>query len=438
VMKALEKDRARRYETASGLAADVQRYLNNEPVLARSPSALYKFRKFVRRNRSPVMAAAAVLLVLCLGLVGTSLGLVSARTEARLARRAEDAATRERDSANAARQREAQARRDEQRLNFHMAFDRGLALCDQGQVASGMLWLARALKLAPRDEAVVGVIRANLTAWRRELHTLQSIYPSPQGASTVAISPDGTLVLTGAIDGVVQLWDRRTGRGRVVGRHHAEVHEAAFSPDGLTFLTASVDKTARLWDSNSGRVLREFAHGSAVWGALFTGEGRIITSNSEGEIHVWDADTERPVDAWRQTKHGSVHEISLSPDGKQILGACENDGVVQLWDLQSQRVVARFAGHTGRIPSAVFVGPRRIASADTDGNVFLWTWHDAGATVDGERIGKAWRHRGGVHRLRVSPDGGKLLTASYDNTAQLLNARTGEPVGVPFEHQGGR
>ena len=50
-MKALEKDRNRRYETASAFAADVQRYLNDEPVQACPPSAWYRFRKFARRNR---------------------------------------------------------------------------------------------------------------------------------------------------------------------------------------------------------------------------------------------------------------------------------------------------------------------------------------------------------------------------------------------------
>jgi serine/threonine protein kinase/tetratricopeptide (TPR) repeat protein len=78
VMKALEKDRNRRYETASGFAADVQRYLSDEPVQACPPSAVYRLKKFVRRNKGPVLAAAVVLLALVAGIVGTTWGLLRA------------------------------------------------------------------------------------------------------------------------------------------------------------------------------------------------------------------------------------------------------------------------------------------------------------------------------------------------------------------------
>jgi serine/threonine protein kinase/Tfp pilus assembly protein PilF len=92
VMKALEKDRARRYETANGLAADVQRYLHQEPVQAHPPSAAYRLRKFVRRNKGQVIAAGLVILALVLGLAGTTYGLIRAearRVEAERARAAE-------------------------------------------------------------------------------------------------------------------------------------------------------------------------------------------------------------------------------------------------------------------------------------------------------------------------------------------------------------
>ncbi|MBI1849905.1 MAG: serine/threonine protein kinase [Planctomycetes bacterium] len=81
VMKCLEKDRTRRYETANGLAADIQRHLNHEPVTASPPSAAYRLRKFVRRNRAQVIAGGVVAVALVLGVVGTTAGMIHALGE---------------------------------------------------------------------------------------------------------------------------------------------------------------------------------------------------------------------------------------------------------------------------------------------------------------------------------------------------------------------
>src|SRR5213075_2713361 len=70
--KALEKDRNRRYETANDFASDVKRYLEDEPVQACPPSATYRFRKFARRNKAPIAAAAACVAVLVTAVVGLS------------------------------------------------------------------------------------------------------------------------------------------------------------------------------------------------------------------------------------------------------------------------------------------------------------------------------------------------------------------------------
>lgn len=94
--KALEKDRARRYSTANGLASDIERYLTNEVVEARPPSTLYTLQKFLKRNRGQAIAAGLVLLSLLAGIVGTTWGLVRAqqrRVEAEAAR-AEEATQR--------------------------------------------------------------------------------------------------------------------------------------------------------------------------------------------------------------------------------------------------------------------------------------------------------------------------------------------------------
>jgi serine/threonine protein kinase len=82
VMKALAKERDRRYDSAIGLANDIERYTNHEPVSAGPPTARYRLGKFVRRNRGRVVAASLVLLALVGGVVGTTLGLLEARRSA--------------------------------------------------------------------------------------------------------------------------------------------------------------------------------------------------------------------------------------------------------------------------------------------------------------------------------------------------------------------
>ena len=87
-MKALSKERDRRYETATGFARDVERFLNNEAVAAGPPSTSYRLRKFVKRNRGQVIAASLILLALLAGLAGTGFGLMRAERQRLVAERA--------------------------------------------------------------------------------------------------------------------------------------------------------------------------------------------------------------------------------------------------------------------------------------------------------------------------------------------------------------
>src|SRR5438034_5713716 len=113
VMKCLEKDRTRRYETANGLAMDLKRHLDHEPVVARPPSTAYRFQKLVRRNKLAFVAASAVLLALLCGLALATVGLIRER----VARADADARRLEADTARKAeidqRKKVEQARADE-------------------------------------------------------------------------------------------------------------------------------------------------------------------------------------------------------------------------------------------------------------------------------------------------------------------------------------
>jgi eukaryotic-like serine/threonine-protein kinase len=103
-LRALEKDRSRRYESASALAADVQRHLNDEPVSAGPPGAGYRLRKFLCRHRRPVLAAGLVLVALFAGIVGTTWGLVAAEGARQAEAEQRRLVEKERDAKETARQ----------------------------------------------------------------------------------------------------------------------------------------------------------------------------------------------------------------------------------------------------------------------------------------------------------------------------------------------
>ena len=105
VMRCLEKDRTRRYETANGLAMDIQRFLKDEPVLAGPPSAAYKLYKFVRRHRIQVIAAGAVIASLSLGTIGTVIQLFHAKSAESLALRRLDEVSAQKQRAQEAEQK---------------------------------------------------------------------------------------------------------------------------------------------------------------------------------------------------------------------------------------------------------------------------------------------------------------------------------------------
>src|SRR5207244_586027 len=167
------KDRSRRYETANDFAKDVQRYLAGEPVLACPPSAGYRLRKFVSRNKAGLtmtsVSAVALLAVIAL-IVGSSFTLRLQQEQDRTQQALEDA-----------QQQRARAdgfRGEAERLSSALALQRGLALCEQGDAARGMLWLAHSLKIAP-EQAVDHQrdIRLSMAQWRHHVHAPKAFFP---------------------------------------------------------------------------------------------------------------------------------------------------------------------------------------------------------------------------------------------------------------------
>ncbi|MBY0307583.1 MAG: serine/threonine protein kinase, partial [Phycisphaerales bacterium] len=213
VMMCLEKERGRRYESASGLGADVRRHLAGEPVAAAPPSALYAARKFVRRHRWPVAAGSAVLVTLLLGLAGTAYGLVEASRQRDAANEAAEVATREAAAATAAQQAA-----DTQRAAASAAAARSRRSLE---FLSGVIGSTDSMLAANPDQSVKAVLdRAAATVG-------ESLKDDPTGAARVrGVVGAGYLSIGEPIYAETQLRLAAEGLAAAVGEDRINLHRA--------------------------------------------------------------------------------------------------------------------------------------------------------------------------------------------------------------------
>ena len=187
-----------------------------------------------------------------------------------------------------------------------------------------MLWLARALELAPPDEtAMRRVIRANLNAWSRELNSLEAIFPHEQAVIAAAFSPDGELVLTGSNDDTAQLWSVRTGEPLLVLPHNGDAHEVSFSSDGSRILTSDYGNTAFLWDTSTGQRIHTFTHEGIVPAAAFGPNDAFIVTGTSRKVQFWDAESGDVMDPPLEDAH-MTHVLAVRSDGCCVVTACHD------------------------------------------------------------------------------------------------------------------
>jgi WD40 repeat protein len=445
VVKALEKDRGRRYETANGFAMDVQRYLADESVLACPPSAWYRFRKFARRNKGGMATAAMIVLAVLLAIGSLT---VSYR------------------QIDQSFQHEKQAKDNLIQTLYYQ-------------------WVAGAAHERTKNrpalaEELLEQCPSLLRGW--EWHYVKRL-PFAGGlklfhgdiVNRVAWSPDGQLLASGSLKGWVKVWDARTGTLIIphIPAHQKFVGSLAFSPDSRTLATGGEDLTVRLWDisrpERSDKPIREFPTGTGttmlqalefspdgrqlaaadrdrkvrLWnvadgsevhlpddllmsgGLAFTPDGRqLVTANTRGVVTVWNVATRQPLATFRAEIRSVGERAAFSRDRRLLALGCE-DGTVKVIRTESLEEVRTLEAHVGEVTGVAFgAGDERLASAGDDLTVKIWDLRTGQQSLGLDIVARR------ANGLAFSPDGQRLAIGSADGVVQILD---GTPLaGAPL------
>lgn len=425
VMKCLEKDRTRRYETANGLVMDLQRHLQSEPVLACPPSAAYRFRKFARRHKAALATASLLVVAIVLAAAGLAVSTIRIAQEQRTTATALQAEKQQRLRAD--------AEKTTAQRNLYVA---NMIMAQQAWEQSNIGRLRQLLEQT-RESPHRGF---EWFYWQRQCHlALKVLEGHLAGITSVAFSPDGRQVVTGSADQTAKVWDAASGRELfVLKTDSAPITSAAFSPDGQRMVIGSADQTARIWEIASGReVVTLKGHGEGrqmgVYGegdlfvtdnfsVAFSPNGqRIATGSADQTAKVWEAGSGREL--LRLKGHGAgIRSLAFSPDSLRIVTG-SLDQTAKVWDAAAGHELLNLKGHNAPILSVVFSPDgKRIVTGSDDKTAKVW---DA---ASGQELLTFRGHSDFIRSVAFSPDGQRIISGSWDRTAKLWEAVSGQEL----------
>ena len=411
------------------LAADLKRYLDSKPILARPVGRARRALKWARRRpAAAVLLAVSVLAVLAV-LVGGWWHAATLRNALTVTERLRGEAETQRAEADVQRQaalkQTAIAEFRERRLRQYLyVVDIRLALAawKSHDIKEAVNLLSRHFQSPEGDDPRTFVWSYLWRLCHSEILTLRGHTGRIYG---VAWSPDGKTLATASTDGTAKLWDAATGRELATLKGHArgDVNVVAFSPDGQTLATGGDDHTVRIWDAHT-HALRATCAGNTgdVLAIAFAPDGKTLASGGVNQpVKLWDTNGHERMSL---TGHKDwIRGLAFSSDGNR-LASVATDGVGRVWDLRTGKLQSRFRGH--------LVLPQKPPSHGED--LFCVTFSHDGRSVasgDGRRRVKIWDpdtgtekatfagHSEAVRSVAFSADDRTLIASAHDGSVWI-------------------
>jgi serine/threonine protein kinase/WD40 repeat protein len=408
VMKALEKDRRRRYETANGLADDLLHHLNDEPVDAGAPSPLYLLHKLVRRHRVAVVATTTVITALIAAAAVSIWQAVVATNERKKAGIAEGIAIQEQNRAEQlAKERQRQLTNASWTSYNHAdQLLRGEGNPEGKEVQwwamnrmlrEAVSRLARAVIFDPHNVEARQRFGWVVLTQRGGLCSLPVAEYSVENAGSSWLSEDGSRLVT-LNDGVIRSFEAVTGRLLSESRleNTADLSISTLSPDGR--LLTGIDKSHRgpVWEVASGRKLLELPHDDVVNHVRFSADGSRIITGADHTVRVWDSGSGRQLA--RLAHDTKVVEAVFNRQGTQIFTADEK-ATGRVFDASNGALLTVFG--------AAFNENAAVRLVDV-GSVDIWNMDAGHDARDHAVIHQAWPSS--TLHAEFSGDGSHLIT----------------------------
>jgi WD40 repeat protein/serine/threonine protein kinase len=430
-MKAMRKDRTRRYQSVSELADDVRNYLNGLPLIAGPETAVYRARKFVRKHAGSVTMVALIVVAVVIGLVVSI--VMGCRAEQ--ARQQEMSARMEAEQAQKAAQEQRKVAEDNAAEYRNLSYIHGIALADMKYRERNLHSARKLLESCPEGLRGWEWYRLNFILDKALIISGESF----DTAWVLAMSPDGDRIASGYGTSMIKIWDGATGAEIMNLRgHNSPIYTVAFSPDGKRIVSGGEDRTVKIWDAASGEELMTLeGHESWIKCVGFTPDGGRIVSGSDeftgstmtsgnlqtATVKVWDASSGEEL----MTIQGvgeRIDKVAVSPDGKRILTGHARSKAFE-WDASTGKKLRTFSmpGHK-ILPVNYSPDGKRIALGCENGTMKIL---DA---ETGEGILAGGRHNDGITSITFSPDSKLIASVSRDNTIKLWDAAGGEELAT--------